>query len=821
MNEPVTIGNQTFIRDPQLGWIDKKTKVKADEGLTKLLDSLQPESAVDVGAAQKKKRIKIDRNIEPVSIGGQSFVFDMNAGAWIDAKTKQAAPPSLQKVLTETVNKNAVKNILGVTQDVEQTFGVIGQIAKGKVKLKATGTDGVAIEVAPKKKSGAAPIKSKKNISPLNPLIISMIDHLASIDDTLKSMNVASLQSKRQAAEQADEDRLEGKDNVDEIVEEDKKEHASRISKGTLAGGAALGALLVTAYIDPIARALSQVIDFTTEVGDTVVDMARALNKFFGFFNGDLKESEPAQQPDIPDYDPNKVKDKSEEEPEKAKPTVAPVPAAPPTKPKVEPRARPPVRQEKSERPTEQRQQPPAAPAPAPASTNNPWGLNPKLRDALNAANDEYYKATGRRLIVTDGRRSAAKQKEYWDESVRQGTPGRRRTPAGNVYDVAPPGKSDHERGDAVDIYPYTGKNQIDTLAIQILNKYGLYQPIPKTDFVHFILRGGGSRQEQKNSKQEASPPPAPALAPTSGSPMSPGMQPTSSQPRSALPPASGSIDAILNKTPQQCSDSELRRLVEAQGRFEDPSGVTNNPGGILYGSGFLQEHQIGYKWSRGTYKGKHMKIAVFDTPENGIRAAIMNWRRNKRYRGKTIREGLRAWSGSESDDQLNQYIGWLRKAKPGYTGTRNPRPDVTTGRVRPSSQGPVAAVESAVESTFDAVSNFTGPDTRKIDYQKDVNEANVGMGVGDNAEAIQRESAKMFGDKVQAATPPPPPPPPMAPNLNAATPQLAPREPAESDASAKVLNGYMKYFRINKIDITNNIPILTLPRTRTTIWNP
>ena len=149
-----------------------------------------------------------------------------------------------------------------------------------------------------------------------------------------------------------------------------------------------------------------------------------------------------------------------------------------------------------------------------------------------------------------------------------------------------------------------------------------------------------------------------------------------SPQDTDALPPAaSGPIDAILDKNPEQLTDAELRQLVEAQGRIEDPRGVTNNPGGILYGTGPLKEHQIG---SVGANANSSVKIAVYDTPENGIRAAMENWRNSRYYRGKSVREGLGTWSGGNGA----HYARMLGSARPGYEGTSNPQAGSASGLI-------------------------------------------------------------------------------------------------------------------------------------------
>ena len=82
---PVTIGDQKFIKDFNKGWIDSKTKQPADKGLIRLLDSLVIDEPV-----LKKLRTKIDKRIEPISIAGQKFVFDVNQG-WVDEKTKTSS----------------------------------------------------------------------------------------------------------------------------------------------------------------------------------------------------------------------------------------------------------------------------------------------------------------------------------------------------------------------------------------------------------------------------------------------------------------------------------------------------------------------------------------------------------------------------------------------------------------------------------------------------------------------------------------------------------------------------------------------------------
>ena len=93
----VTIGGQTFIRTEE-GWVDKKTKVKAPEGLTKLLDNVAEEES----PAGKKKRVRIDTSRPVVKLGKSEYVWDLNGKVWIDKKTKDPVNPAFSKLIEAT-----------------------------------------------------------------------------------------------------------------------------------------------------------------------------------------------------------------------------------------------------------------------------------------------------------------------------------------------------------------------------------------------------------------------------------------------------------------------------------------------------------------------------------------------------------------------------------------------------------------------------------------------------------------------------------------------------------------------------------------------
>ena len=150
----------------------------------------------------------------------------------------------------------------------------------------------------------------------------------------------------------------------------------------------------------------------------------------------------------------------------------------------------------------------------------------------------------------------------------------------------------------------------------------------------------------------------------------------------------------MLSKTPQQLTDDELRTLVEAQGRIEDPSGVTNNPGGIRYGTGPLKEHQVG---SIGANADPSVRIAKYDTAENGIKAAMINWK-TSRYAGKPIRDSLGMWSGGDGA----RYESWLTGKTAQYTGSGTP----LTGSSDSSISGMVNSGVGKMGEMFGAVAS-------------------------------------------------------------------------------------------------------------------
>jgi len=106
-------------------------------------------------------------------------------------------------------------------------------------------------------------------------------------------------------------------------------------------------------------------------------------------------------------------------------------------------------------------------------------GLNENMKTKLLAAGQQYFEQTGQKLKMNSGARDPEDQKRLYEETVAAGRPGV--GPTG--MPVAPPGKSSHETGGAVDIQNYS-----DPKALAALGREGLRQTVPK-DPVHFQLQ--------------------------------------------------------------------------------------------------------------------------------------------------------------------------------------------------------------------------------------------------------------------------------------------------------------------------------------------
>jgi len=109
-------------------------------------------------------------------------------------------------------------------------------------------------------------------------------------------------------------------------------------------------------------------------------------------------------------------------------------------------------------------------------------GLTDTFKNSVISAATEYSKLTGGVLQINSAKRDPADQQRIWDESVAAGRTG----VTASGMPIGKPGRSLHEKGEAVDIQNYN-----DPIAVTAMNKYGLTQKVPK-DPVHFQAADGG-----------------------------------------------------------------------------------------------------------------------------------------------------------------------------------------------------------------------------------------------------------------------------------------------------------------------------------------
>lgn len=266
MAEPITISGQTFVKTDK-GWVDKKTKVVAPEGLITLLERMS------TGEPVKKLRVKIDRSRGPVTISGQKYVFDSNQNAWVTDDAMRWRPPdSMQRVIEE-----ALKQTLGENADqIVSKMGTIGQVAKSTVK-KPDGT------------------KTPINIK-INSPIVSMIEKLATIDGYLKQRldNQKKIAARNISA--VKEDAIEASPADASPVQEIKKEDATKSNAGNIAAALLIGGLIASQF-EPVREAFKTMIDGVKGVFNFVNDVAKSIADGLDFFTGSSTSTSPDAAP--------------------------------------------------------------------------------------------------------------------------------------------------------------------------------------------------------------------------------------------------------------------------------------------------------------------------------------------------------------------------------------------------------------------------------------------------------------------------------------------------------------------------------------------
>jgi len=274
MAEPVTIGGQTFIKTGD-GWVDQKTKIKAPEGLLKLLNNLQSENSLSEG---KKKRVRIDPSRPVIKLGKTEYVWDLNSNVWIDKKTKDAANPAFSKLI-----EAAYQGIIEGTTEEEKLYeswakkaaagqvfagmGATGQAGKQKIKATSGG--------------GQLPAPSIKINSP----IVQMIEKLSVIDGYLKQRlandmalsNSQNASAKEQSIEQG-ATKSDATPNLEQEKVDAEVEKANKESSGILLGAAVAAGALFISQLDPVKETFNAIVSFAKGVYDFASGIAGVFN---------------------------------------------------------------------------------------------------------------------------------------------------------------------------------------------------------------------------------------------------------------------------------------------------------------------------------------------------------------------------------------------------------------------------------------------------------------------------------------------------------------------------------------------------------------
>jgi murein DD-endopeptidase MepM/ murein hydrolase activator NlpD len=271
----VTIGGQTFIKT-EAGWVDKKTKIPAPEGLTTLLDNVAEEES----PAGKKARARIDTTRPVVKLGKSEYVWDLNGKVWIDRKTKDPVNPKFSKLIEATYQSIEA----GVTPEEKLYKKWADTAAKGQV-FSGMGVTGTAAQQKVKKPTGGGQF-TVPNIK-INSPIVKMIEKLAVIDSYLKqrltnqtviaSRQVAATREQQIEAPAQDATPVVDNKQLEQAVQEENKK-----SNAAMVGVAAVAATVIASQFEPVKEAFSGVIDFTKTVYNY-------MSKFVGFMNETLE----------------------------------------------------------------------------------------------------------------------------------------------------------------------------------------------------------------------------------------------------------------------------------------------------------------------------------------------------------------------------------------------------------------------------------------------------------------------------------------------------------------------------------------------------
>jgi len=276
MAEPVTIGGQTFIKTGD-GWVDQKTKIKAPEGLLKLLNNLQSENSLSEG---KKKRVRIDPSRPVIKLGKTEYVWDLNGKVWIDKKTREASNPRFSLLIEATY-----QSTLGSDQ-LQDPGTPTPSTAAAKAAMKDVLANNMFATNQKTKTSrtGSGTLPSMSNIK-INSPIVQMIEKLATIDGYLKQRlnnnislyNTRNVSTKEQSIEQG-APQSDATPNLEQEKVDAEVEKANKESNGILLGAAVAAGALFISQLDPVKETFNAIVNFAKGVYDFASGIAGVFN---------------------------------------------------------------------------------------------------------------------------------------------------------------------------------------------------------------------------------------------------------------------------------------------------------------------------------------------------------------------------------------------------------------------------------------------------------------------------------------------------------------------------------------------------------------
>ncbi len=266
MREAVTVGHKTFIKDDRVGWVDRNTREPADEALVQLLESASNE----ISEPFRRIRSKIDKSVDPITIGKMTYVFDINDG-WVDKKTKIPVPHSIQKKLNAALKQSAISNLSN--PNVSKQFGMSGAAINDRVKKQPEKTKDGAGSLQPVLSNTTA-------IGSMNSMLGTMITHMFAINDYLN-------QKLKNAKIIADGTRIGRREN---LIERLKSRFGSNDEKlgGEIADSSSVSPMLVAGLMGAVFASFEPISDLVTKTYDGIKGVIHAFGSVMSTVNSAL-----------------------------------------------------------------------------------------------------------------------------------------------------------------------------------------------------------------------------------------------------------------------------------------------------------------------------------------------------------------------------------------------------------------------------------------------------------------------------------------------------------------------------------------------------